>query len=91
MKTSRVEEASDPYLAPSIRGAALYSSKEWVPEEDLRNWTEYKNPTHFRNRILSCQHRARLIEYDLPKGRAKLTPKGVKDVEERILPQYGPS
>ena len=69
----------------------LYSSKDWVPEEGLRNWTEYKNPSHFRNRVLSSQHRKRLIEYDLIKGRARLTPRGVRDVEDRILPRYEPN
>ena len=62
----------------------LYSSKDWSGEDDLRKWTDYKNKSNFRILLLKS-HRKRLIEYDQAGRKAKLTPKGVAEVETRIL------
>ena len=66
----------------------LYSSNGWVEEGDLRSWAEYKNTTNFRDLVLWPLHKDRLLEYDAPKYRARITPRGSKDVEDRILLKY---
>jgi len=66
----------------------LYSSNGWVEEPDLRSWVEYKNTTNFRNKVLSALHKARLVEHDLLKQRVRITARGSRDVEVRILTGY---
>ena len=63
----------------------LYSEKKWIPETDLRKWTEYQNLTMFRNNVLSKLHAIRMIEYSVEKRTAQISPLGVKEVENRIL------
>jgi hypothetical protein len=53
-----------------------------VSEQDLRTWIEYKNPTHFRDKILLPLHREALIHYE--KGSCILTKKGILFVEKNI-------
>ena len=65
----------------------LYSSTGWIPESDLRSWVEYKNSTHFRKVVLTPLHKSRMIEYQRREQRARITPRGVKEVEDRILPK----
>jgi hypothetical protein len=66
----------------------LYSCTEWTDEDKLRSWVEYKNKTHFRNLILSALHAQRLLEFQQPNGRVRITPRGAKDVEDRLLPRF---
>jgi hypothetical protein len=80
-------------LDPQIQRAdqvlvLLYSSNGWVEEGNLRSWAEYKNTTNFRDLVLWPLHKDRLLEYDAPKYRARITPRGSKDVEDRILLNY---
>ncbi len=63
----------------------LHQRPGWVPDADLASWIEYKSVAMFRSRILEPLHRDRYLEYDRKSGQAKLSPKGSKDVEERIL------
>lgn len=65
----------------------LYSSQDWITESDLRSWVEYKNSTNFRNTVLAPLHKSRMIEYQQHEQRARITPRGVKEVEDRILPK----
>ncbi|MEK7650395.1 MAG: hypothetical protein AAB364_00805 [Patescibacteria group bacterium] len=57
----------------------------WVAENDLLVWVEYSTLAMFRTRILRPFHKSRLVEYDEALGRIRISPLGVKDVEERIL------
>jgi hypothetical protein len=63
----------------------LHTKPGWVAESDLFKWIEYSTESLFRNRILIPYHEKRLIEYDAAKGRARISPKGVKEVEDRII------
>lgn len=63
----------------------LYGASAWTPERDLFEWVEYSNPSVFRKKILRKLHTTRLIEYDEGNSRAKISPIGIRDVEERIL------
>jgi hypothetical protein len=69
----------------------LYQEPEHgVPEEDLFEWVEYSRLDRFRERVLRPLHRSRLIEYDSDTRIAIISPKGVKVVEEELLPRISP-
>lgn len=63
---------------------------EGVPEEDLFEWVEYSRLDRFRERVLRPLHRDRLVEYDVETRVAIISPKGVRLVEEELLPRIGP-
>jgi len=50
--------------------------------EDLCSWVEYANIAHYRRDVLRPMHKARLIEYDEEVGSVRLSPSGVKEVED---------
>lgn len=52
---------------------------------DLFEWVEYSNASVFRRDVIRPLHKARLIEYDSESELVTLSPKGVHEVEERIL------
>jgi hypothetical protein len=63
--------------------ALLYRTHEWVPEDRLREWAEYSNPSMFRDILLRC-HKEKLLEYDTKARQAMLSPAGVRHVETTI-------
>ena len=63
----------------------LHQSTGWVRAADLQRWVEYKNPTNFRKTVLGALHKGRLIEFDGNEDRAKISPLGMSEVEERLL------
>ena len=63
----------------------LYQRPAWVAEKKLFQWVEYSNASVFRKTILRKLHSDRFIEYDEGNGRARISPLGAKDVEDRIL------
>jgi hypothetical protein len=63
----------------------LHAKPAWVAEKDLLKWVEYSNSKVFRDEILKPFHKSRLIEYDEAQHRVRISPLGVKDVEERIV------
>lgn len=66
----------------------LYSEIETgVPTEDLFEWVEHSNKTNYRRDVLSKLHNARHIEWDKEIEMAIISPLGVKEVEEEILPK----
>jgi hypothetical protein len=52
---------------------------------ELFKWVEQKNVTQFRDKVLLALHKVRLIEFDAAGDRAKISPLGVADVEQRLL------
>lgn len=87
-KTKRV---LDPSMTAQDQVLVLiYSSNGWVPEQELRGWVEYSIKTHFRTRVLDVLHTDRSLEFDREKKRVRLTPKGAKIVEDRLLVKYRP-
>jgi hypothetical protein len=63
----------------------LYTKPAWVAEKDLIKWVEYSNSSMFRKNVLTVLHRSRLIEYDAENKQARISPLGVKRVDEQIL------
>lgn len=63
----------------------LHAKPAWVAEKDLLAWVGYSNSKVFRDEILKPFHKARLAEYDEPQHRVRISPLGIRDVEERIL------
>lgn len=64
----------------------LYSTKDSsVLTEDLIAWIEYSNPRVFKSKILSKLHKDRLVEWDRSSETVILSPKGAREVENRIL------
>ena len=63
----------------------LHQSISWVASEDLLSWVEYSNASVFRSKVLMAMHKLRLVEYDKKIGRARISPLGSKEVEQRIL------
>jgi len=53
--------------------------------EDMISWIEYANASEFRSKVLIPLHKSGLIEYDQGLKMIILSPKGCKEVEERII------
>jgi hypothetical protein len=63
-----------------------YSDQEnAVFAEDLFSWVEYSDFSMFKSAVLQALHRKRHIEYDKEADTITISPKGIRDVEERIL------
>ncbi len=65
----------------------LHGSIGWVNEDTLRGWVEHSNPSVYRRDILRPAHKDRLIEYDAAGKRVRLSPKGAKEVGDKLLPK----
>jgi hypothetical protein len=65
----------------------LYSEPGWVEVERLLAWVEYSSLSMFKKNILKTLHDRRLIEFDSVQSRARITPVGVRRVEQELLPQ----
>lgn len=65
----------------------LYSNPQPTSEIELVRSTEHSNASIFRRDILKKAHTARLIEYDTVTKLVKISPLGVRRVEEVILPK----
>lgn len=66
----------------------LHSTTETaLPAEDLCDWVEYTSLSDFRRRVLRSLHADRLIEFDEETQTVVLSPSGVSEVEDRILPR----
>ncbi len=63
----------------------LYSRPSWVLEQELFQWVEYSDANMFRKQVLLVLHKKRLIEYDEGQHRARISPLGSKQVDDRIL------
>lgn len=67
----------------------LHTESSWASEAALLSWVEYSSAAMFRSRILRPFHKARLLEYDEKNGRVKISPRGVGEVEKRIILESG--
>lgn len=63
----------------------LHHSTGWVRTVDLQIWVEYRNATNFRDKVLGALHKSRQIEFDTGGERAKISPLGSVEVEQRLL------
>ncbi len=64
----------------------LHATDGQVAESDLVSWLEYSNASVYRRDVLRKLHGERLIEYDAAARTAQISPIGIADVEERLLP-----
>ncbi len=68
----------------------LYTDIETgIPIEDLFTWTEHSRRANYRRDILAELHRVRLIEWDKEIEVAVISPTGIDEVENQILPKIG--
>jgi hypothetical protein len=64
----------------------LYSEEnQAIFFEDLANWIEYKNKSDFKTKVISPLHKASLLDYNQILTIVTISPKGCKEVEEKIL------
>jgi hypothetical protein len=63
----------------------LHHGTGWVSAADLCRWVEYSNPSVFRKKVLAGLHKARMIEFETAGDRARISPLGAADVEQRLL------
>jgi len=63
----------------------LHHSAGWISATDLCNYIEYSNLSMFRSSVLKSLHKQRLIEFEEKMSRARISPRGAQDVEERLL------
>ncbi|HVT95301.1 MAG TPA: hypothetical protein VHD76_20790 [Bryobacteraceae bacterium] len=64
----------------------LFSSAQPLSEEQLIKSLEHSNPSVYRRDVLRRAHSDRLIEYDERTKSVKISPLGIKRVEDQILP-----
>ncbi len=64
----------------------LHATNGPVAESDLVSWLEHSNASVYRRDVLRKLHRERRIEYDAAARVAQLSPTGITEVEERVLP-----
>ena len=63
----------------------LHGATSWVSAKELTSWIEYSTVGNLRAKVLRPLHQKRMLEYDSDGDRARLSPIGAKDVEDRIL------
>jgi len=64
----------------------LHATDGPVEEPALVAWLEHSNASVYRRDVLRRLHRERLIEYNATARTALISPNGIVDVEERLLP-----
>lgn len=62
----------------------LYATPEAVKDADLMSWIEYGHVSRFRSNILGQAHSDRLVEYNAKTRFVRLSPLGMKYVEENL-------
>lgn len=78
----------DPTMSKSDQAVLLlYAQSGWTDETVLHGWVEYSSIAKFRSNILDKLHEARVIEYERPKKRVRITPRGIQYAEEKLLPK----
>lgn len=65
----------------------LFASTRPLTEASLIRSLEHSNPSVYRRDVLRRAHKNRLIEYDASTRTARISPLGIKQVEEKILPK----
>lgn len=81
-----IKRIQDPDMSNSDQVLLLLHQRSgWVPEDNLVKWVEYSGKSMFRKRVLRPLHKARFIEFDQQRERARISPLGAKEVEQRVL------
>jgi hypothetical protein len=87
--TAGIKRVLDPALSAREQVLVLlYSDPETaVPAEDLFKWVEYGRMDHFRTKVLTPLHGARLVEFDRDTNTVLLSPRGATETETKVLPK----
>lgn len=65
----------------------IYSHQDkGVPVEDLFDWTEYSRMNDFKSKVIEPMHKERIVEYDKESSFVFISPKGIKIIEEEVIP-----
>lgn len=64
----------------------LHASNGPVSVADLVSWVEYSNASVYRSDVLRPLHRERLVEYDETARTVQISPLGIAEVEDVLLP-----
>jgi hypothetical protein len=64
----------------------LHASDTPLAERQLVEWVEHSNASVYRRDVLKKLHREKLIEFNPVTRLAQISPLGVSDVEDRLLP-----
>jgi hypothetical protein len=64
----------------------LHRRQGWVLEKTLLRDVEHSHATVFRRDILTPLHRRRFVEYDVPRRRLLISPRGIDHVERVLVP-----
>ena len=67
----------------------LHDSTGWVSAGDLFGCIQYSNGSIFRSSVLKPLHTDRFIEFDADQDRAQISPRGAREVEEKLLKPAG--
>jgi hypothetical protein len=67
----------------------LHHTAGWISTTNLFKWVEYSNASMFRSTVLMPLHKGRLIEFDVEQDRARISPRGAKEVEKTLLKTGG--
>jgi len=64
----------------------LHASNGEVAESELVSWLEHSSASAYRIQVLRPAHRQRLLEYDAMRRTVQISPLGIAEVEETLLP-----
>jgi hypothetical protein len=63
----------------------LYGQTGWTDVRQLCHWAKYSNLSVFRKDVMRPLDRDLFVEYDEPRDRVIITPRGAAEVEKRLL------
>ena len=63
----------------------LYQGNGYVNERELLRWVEHSNGTVFRRDVILSAHKGKLLEYDRARKTVRISPLGIRYVEELLL------
>lgn len=83
-----VKRVLDPSLSmPEKTLLLLFSSTQPLSEQELIMSLEHKNVAAYRRDVLRRAHKERLIDYDEVARIVRISPTGIRRVEQKILPK----
>lgn len=81
-----VRRVLDPEMKSTDQVLVLcYSSSDPLSDEQLKEWIEYSTLPAFRKNVLRPLHNDRRIEFNVSAKTVFITPRGIQDVERRLL------
>jgi hypothetical protein len=85
-EVGEVRRVLDPSMPAKDQALLLLHQRPgWLSDKSLAASIEYSSVAMFRTRVLAPLHADRRLEYNRDTGEARISPKGSRDVEERLL------